>query len=1226
MAFNLVVGITATGADQIDKLEQGLDDASAAANRTTQAVKTLGTETTKAAATLKDAGSAASAGIAEASSGLDAHLQKLDAKWAAINKTVLEGGTVPKSYYAYLSDEAKAMIDSLERVNAPVQRYEQELAALDISARKGALSLEQYELALAKVQKQAERGGALAPLQGPAFDPSKAGAGLTEELRREQQILEKINGPMREYQAQVAALDRLLQKGAIDGADYNRELERAGTAATKGLNPVQGPKPPGGAAGAGAAAESAGAGDYVKAIAPQFGQGGQLLSQFASGGVLAAAGAAALVVELGHLSDQYTTLSNKVERFSTTTLTADDILHQQLDLSRELHSSLEATEALYVKVRDSTNQLNLSQREQQQLAKDIGVAVAAEGKSAEEAAALTQRLGIAFETGTINGREMRSLMKQYPEIANELSQALGHTQSQLLQMANKGQISAQQLIDAFHKMEPEAEATLKRLDETFSQKAGHLWDSVKLTVGGALKDYLDAYKSPAEIAEAYAARKLHEHQEAARQLTTEIERNTRTAEIASAGHAIGVDVGPFSKELADKITDVRMTARQAGVDIADAFADAKAKAQLYGTEIDKIREQHAAKEIADDAKRMYDAMYGAGDILTKQMDRWRDIGLQIVTITKAIEHWQVLDAGAPPSRERTELERQKRDLLTEQDKKPFGDEVTKYVQGLDKARDGLEDWRAAAKAGTISQEELRKKTDEFLTTLNDGRLPEAIKFWEEFHLPQQQFARDEAALTSLLHRGSISVVEYTMKLRELREALDKTGFAKILDEEHDAFVKQEVVMQRYLAGHQTMAQDFAVYQAQVAREEKLDALGSAFIEPARVYEQTLLNASDAAKQLGLSQEAIIVLQRQARDQFDSSAEALSKVTVNVAGYQQALNKLIAQRNATPEGEQPWGSASQQFQSSVSQLDREAKLVEQFDQPLANYKRQLADIDGAVKDLGLSQEHTTFLQRKAREEFDAATEALSKQKGPQEAYNATLRKLDDQLARTEISQSRYTDAVAKTKEQLLTDTGNDKTFLGALELQWIKLQQEADRLGATIAGQVLGDVDKLNEGLVSAANNGAVSWSAMADAMIQDLERVALKMLEIKLIGSVVGLFSSGAGGGGGGGLADTSISGVDYGSVPVGGGIGAAPVGLAASDEHLTITLPGAYPYPSPPSPGGAAGGGGGVAPVVHVHNHYDSAISQAALDGPGGQTSVMNTLRLKSGALRNLTSRPKRA
>jgi lambda family phage tail tape measure protein len=1195
MAFNLVVGITATGADQIDKLEQGLDDTTQAANRTTQAVKTLGAETSKAAATLKDAGNAASAGIAEASSGLDAHMQKLDAKWAAINKTVLEGGTVPKSYYSYLSDEAKAMIDSLERVAAPVQRYEQELAALDISLRKGSLSFEQYDLALAAVQKRAEKGGAIAPMQGPAFDPGKAGAGLSDELKREQQILEKINGPMREYQAQVAALDRLLQKGEVDLADYNRELERAGKAAGKGLNPAQGPKLPGAAAaGGGATAEGAGAGDYLKAIAPQLGQGGQLLSQFASGGVLAAAGAAALVIELGHLSDQYTTLSNQVERFSTSTQSADDMLHQQLDLSRELHSSLEATTALYVRVRESTNELNLSQRQQLDLARDIGITVASEGKSAEEAASLTRRLSLAFETGAVSGRELRSIMKQFPEIADGFSAALGKTRNEMLQMANKGEISAQQIIDAFHRMAPEAEKTLARMNETFSQKAGHLWDSVKLSVGGALKDYLDSYKSPYEIAEAYTARKLHEQQEAARQLNADLERNTRTAAIASAAREIGVDIGPFSKELADKITGVRMTAREAGVDIADAFENAKAKAQLYGTEIDKIKEQHAAKEIADDAKRMYDAMYGASNILETQLDKWRDIGLQITTITKAIERWRTLDAGGLPSRERTELERQKRDLLTAQDDKPFGDEVTKYAQGLDKARDGLEDWRAAAKAGTISQEELRKKTDEFLTTLNDGRLPEAIRIWEGIHLPIDQAARDFRALEALLHSGRLTLSEYVDELRKVA-ATGKNADAQILVD---------------VIGNL----DVRVKENRLSWTE---------------YEATISGVDAAFQKLHKTASGVtyrIAPDFRNNEDFKREIEAMRRPPVTQGADVRAALAQVQSSTLVP-------GTSNEAKLLNDQLERSNQLATEFVAPATKYEQRIKDIDGALSLNSITEEQATAARRRARDTLNQETEALEAQKGPMEAYEAALRKLKDQLDAGNISQRQYTQGVDKAKLAMIEATGAAETFRGAMQIEWVKLQQEAESFGATVANLAIDDFGKLNDAIVATANGGAVSWSQMADSMIQDLERIALKMLEVKLIGSVVGLFGGIAGGGGG--LADTGIGMEGWsgyatgGSFLVGGdgGVDTTPIAFRATrGERVTITPPGAYPYPSPASSGGGAVAGGGGAPVVHVHNHYDSAISQAALDGPGGQASVMNTLRLKSGALRNLTSRPRRA
>lgn len=1186
MSLDYIVKVSVDGAEKIDKATESTDG--------------LATSTAKATAAFQSLGADAAAGMSVAAASLDKAKSKFDEQMAGIDKLLAQGRigqdvygmwakAFEKTFKSSLVGDVKTLSDALERINAPVQRYGQDLTALSISLDKGQISLEQYEAALAKVQKQAERGGALTPVQGPAFDPnragvalgpslgpafdqSKAGQGLSEELRREQAILENLNGPLREYQAQVAALDRLLQKGAIDGADYNRELEKAQKASSKGLSPVQGPKPPGDevdSSGAGNGGIMGGLRQALKQL-----PGGQALSQLMTGGTAAIAGVAALALEFRHLSDEYTTLTNKVERFTSSGMSADEMLHQQYDLSKQLHSSLAATEEIYVKLRESTTDLNLSQRQTVELERDIGSVVAAEGKSAEAAAALTQRLALAFETGAISGRELRSIMRQYPEVADGFSHALGVSRAELIQLANKGGISARQIIEAFKRMEPEAAATIARLSETSTQRWQHIKDGAVLAAG-AVKNWVTSNDVDDVISKAEA--KQRQQVALARQLTIELERNARTASIAGAAKGIGIDVGPFSQSAADSLSRAQIAARAAGIDLADAFANAKDKAQLYGAKIDEIREQHAAKEIADDAKRIYEALYGADDILKGQFKKWVDISDQVATITKAIERWRVLDAGAPPSRERTELERQKRDLTTEQDLKPLGEDVTKYAQGIDKARDGLQDWTAAAKAGRISQEELRKKTDEFLTTLNDGRLPEAIRIWEGIHLPIDQAARDMAALGGLVRRGALDIEDYVVELRKIAET-HKNGNAAILTESID-------VLDQRLAHSQLTLHTYDEAVVKLAKD--FEALHRTTSGMRIEYRIAPVAALEKFRDRGVPGEDVSSALAQARS-----------------------DTLI------PE-------SVENFKQLNAELERSRDLALEFVAPAVKYEQALKAIDIAQKTYGNTDDQASFQRRRARVEYENAEEALARLKGPLEAYEATLRHLDAQLARNELSQSKYSDAVRKAKEQLLTDTGGDKTFLGGLELQFGKLQGDAERLGATVANQLVGDVDKFNDAIVSAANGGQVSWSGMADAMIQDLERVILKTLELKLISAGISLFS-----GGGGAAADSGASNfanvgdvigdlgyANGGSFIVGGqgGIDSKFLGMRVTPgEMVTVQTPGQQ---------SGSGRAQQQAPQVivqpQIHNHYDTSIGVNAIASPAGQQAIFNVMKANAAAIR---------
>lgn len=1075
------------------------------------------------------------------------------------------------------STAGKQVAGSLDATATSASKARGDLDALNTVANK--LQQETKALAGASSQQTAEWEKMLAA--------GKASAD------RQAQILERIHGPMREYESDIQALNQLLEKGKIDLADYNRELERAQSAAGRGLNPVQGPKQQP-IITAGGAGSGGGPGDLLQAVAPQFGQAGSLLSQFASGGAIAAAGAAALGIEIVHLSDEYTTLANKVERFTSSGQSANEILHEQFDLSIQLRSSLAATEDLYARVHASTTELNLSTRERFELTKDIGEAVAAEGKSAEDAAALTQRLSLAFSSGTISGRELRTVMRQYPEIADGFVAALGKSRTELLQMANKGEISARQIIEAFQKMTPEVEKTLDRMPGTVSGALGHVKDRVVLAVGDMGRVISDSITGGGTSAMERIDREARAAAESARQLNTELERNAKTASIIGAARGIGIDLGPFSKEAADTVTQARMTARSVGVDIADAFANAKDKAQLYGTEIDKIKEQHSAKEIADDAKRIYEAMSGADDIVKATVRHWAELTDQVKIAREAAEKFKTSAPAGIPDAQRAQMQREldlaAKNAQTGQDTAQYGQKMVTYAQGINTAKAALEELNRAAKDGKIGGEDLRKQYESLMTTLNDGRLPEAIKLMDEINLPVQEAVRNFAALNALLRSGRVDVIDYEIQLKKITDT-HQSGEAVILAE------GIATIDQRMKEGERSIRAYDAAVEKLVASFNTLHRTTS-----------------------GISY-------RIAPQGPEADAGLLSRITQQQL-YLPSVTGNADVKAALAQTQLPglFGNASDEMKLLNEQYERAVKLSNELVAPAVKYEQTLKDIAAAVSLGKETEEEATAARRRAKDTLNQENEALEAQKGPMEAYYAALRKLQDQYEAGDISAKKYAEGVDKAKEAMLQATGAAQTFDGAMQLNWIKMQGEADKFGATMANQLVGDLDKFNEAFVTMANGGQVSWSQMADSMIQDLERIALKMLEVKAVGSLLGLLSSAGGGASSGALADTSIGLEGWqgyatgGSFIVGGdgGTDTTPVGFRATrGEQVTITPPGAYPYPQAPSAAGYAQMMRQPAPVVQIHNHYDSSVVTAGMSSPEGQTTMINMLKANRSAVR---------
>jgi hypothetical protein len=132
-----------------------------------------------------------------------------------------------------------------------------------------------------------------------------------------------------------------------------------------------------------------------------------------------------------------------------------------------------------------------------------------------------------------------------------------------------------------------------------------------------------------------------------------------------------------------------------------------------------------------------------------------------------------------------------------------------------------------------------------------------------------------------------------------------------------------------------------------------------------------------------------------------------------------------------------------------------------------------------------------------------------------------------------------------------------------------------------------------------ANGGAVSWSAMVDSMIQDLERLILKQLEVAAINSLIG----GIGGLGG----SAAVAGVTP-------SIGATPdPGIPRVRPTPT---PGDYPGALPTAAPAAASPAPQIVRIV-VANQLDKSVPLAAIAGAAGQATILNVLRANPTAAR---------
>ncbi|RPH65000.1 MAG: hypothetical protein EHM89_00225 [Acidobacteria bacterium] len=271
---------------------------------------------------------------------------------------------------------------------------------------------------------------------------------LSEALKREHDMLDRIHGPSRRYTQDLQTLDALLHKNVISTQHYAEQVKRLNQeiAAT--------PEPrsmPSGGGGASAAMDLAGA-------MP----GGGVIGAFVGGGLVG--GAVAALGELGSaigsvsealtahrekviaVKDNYIELSNAARKFTDGGYDTNQILGEQQALAHDLHSNLGETIGLYDAVRDGVDEMNLSHEEQLRLTKTLGEGFILANKSIGEASGVMTKFSYAMASGSISALEMETIMKQAPEIANLWTSSLGMTRNELTKLASEGKLPIETLV------------------------------------------------------------------------------------------------------------------------------------------------------------------------------------------------------------------------------------------------------------------------------------------------------------------------------------------------------------------------------------------------------------------------------------------------------------------------------------------------------------------------------------------------------------------------------------------------------------------------------------------------------------------------------------------------------------------------------------------------------------------------------------------------------------
>jgi tape measure domain-containing protein len=641
----------------------------------------------------------------------------------------------------------------------------------------------------------------------------KAFGGLEDAFKREADLLEKIKGPAREYEADLRALDMLLQKNTISTKEYADQVAN--------LNHRIGERPTAAVAAASPQGESEGGarieGNIGSVVAGQFGELGSAFEGLATKGAVEAAALAGIAIEAVHLGDEYIKLQNSALRYAGSMENVDSALTQQMSLSRELHGGLEQTLELSTIVKERTEDMGLSASETAKFTKELGQAAVVSGHSLEDASGVINRLSFALESGLPAGRDMKAIMREYPAIADALTEHIGRSKKEIVEMANKGKLSLDTLKDSLDGVSGSLQDKMDKRVETTGQQWQHFKDELVLTagklveqsglmtafgailkvVGGALDFVITVLKGVG-----MALAKLHEV------------LGSLGSMFAAAGAAAMAGLAPILAPIAIIGAGIKGwgTTLSAISDYWNMDADASIR---YSEGIMRVSEESlkvtkAFNEQADAIQRDYESHTELFEGITRVSEAMAN-GKKIVTdsATKYVEATKKVDAyGAAVQNIKTLMADLKAHGMADPTKalnagdigtirayqdaqRDLADQGSRYggvLSEIHKKEDdrmrGIADLNGALKAGEIDQREYAEAMKQYASGVT-AALTEDQKILEKIKGPMEEQSRGIAAIGRLYGEGKINLSEYNDELERLYKLtakpptsiVDKLGYA-----------------------------------------------------------------------------------------------------------------------------------------------------------------------------------------------------------------------------------------------------------------------------------------------------------------------------------------------------------------------------------------------------------------------------------------------------------------
>ncbi|MDR0251084.1 MAG: tape measure protein [Burkholderiales bacterium] len=185
-------------------------------------------------------------------------------------------------------------------------------------------------------------------------------------------------------------------------------------------------------------------------------------------GFVSVAGIAHLAKGFLETADAITQVNSRMKFYTESATELAAVKDRLYNTAQHLGAGVQSLNEAFIRLQPSVQAMGGSTRNTIDIVEALTAAVKTSGASESDAAAAMAKFAQAMESGTMSGKELKSMLNTVPSLARALADGLGISVQELRKMADEGAISADKMVKALLSQSQKLQAEAASMGATFS--------------------------------------------------------------------------------------------------------------------------------------------------------------------------------------------------------------------------------------------------------------------------------------------------------------------------------------------------------------------------------------------------------------------------------------------------------------------------------------------------------------------------------------------------------------------------------------------------------------------------------------------------------------------------------------------------------------------------------------------------------------------------------------